>query len=265
MTKTQLLKPYENDTELRLLLSKVLDKKWKTQTKDVPTHTAFLTPRERSEVEELLQKASYSPHLFFGGCLGVERSICAFLPSWLEEEMWFEEDMCPLCVVEVSVPSMATLGHRDYLGALMGVGLTREKFGDIMPNEHGAQVILLKEVLPIVLTQWDSVGKHPITVTEIPLSQVELPEQSLKQKVGTVASLRLDSVLSVGFSIQRSKAVQLIEAGKVLRNDRLCEKANQSVQELDRFSCRGLGKFVLKQVKGTSRKGRVILEIDCYQ
>ncbi len=263
-TKAQLLKPYEKDKELRILLSKALDRQADSQRKDVPAHTGFLTLNEREALRKTLALIESRNHVFYGGFLDAERVICVFLPSWMEEVNW-EEEQSFLCAVEISVPQMAKLRHSDYLGALIGIGLTRDKFGDILLNEHGATLLLLKEVLPIVLSQWESVGRYPIQVHEIALFQADGSVKTCKQKVGTVASLRLDSVLSQGFSIGRNQAVELIEAGKVLRNDQLCEKVNQTVREGDRFSCRGMGKFVLTNVKGTSRKGRVILEMDCYQ
>ena len=81
-----------------------------------------------------------------------KRQLWAFLPDWLEEETWQQGEECPLCALEVETPLGAGLTHRDYLGSLMGLGLTREKLGDILLSQQGAQVVVLREVLPILLS-----------------------------------------------------------------------------------------------------------------
>lgn len=83
-----------------------------------------------------------------GGYPDAERRLWAFLPDWLEEETWQQGEECPLCALEVETPPGAGLTHRDYLGSLMGLGLTREKLGDILLSQQGAQVVVLREMLP---------------------------------------------------------------------------------------------------------------------
>lgn len=109
---------------------------------------------------------------FSGRLPDAERRLWAFLPDWLEEETWQQGEECPLCALEVETPPGAGLTHRDYLGSLMGLGLTREKLGDILLSQQGAQVVVLREVLPILLSQWEKVGRYPVRLTPIPLAQL---------------------------------------------------------------------------------------------
>lgn len=105
----------------------------------------------------------------------------------------------------METPPGAGLTHRDYLGSLMGLGLTREKLGDILLSQQGAQVVVLREVLPILLSQWEKVGRYPVRLTPIPLAQLRPVPGERKQIRATVASPRLDAVAAAGFSIPRSR------------------------------------------------------------
>ena len=80
----------------------------------------------------------------------------------------------------------------------------------------------------------------------------------------TVAALRLDAVLAAGFSTSRSKAADFISAGRVSINHRECMKGDRAVNEGDVLTCRGLGKCVVKEVLGASRKGRIMLVLERY-
>ena len=85
--------------------------------------------------------------------------------------------------------------YKDYLGSLMGLGITREKIGDILIGETGAQVIVLRETLPILLAQWEKAGRYPVTLTPLPLDQLAPTPGETKEVRATVASVRLDTVV----------------------------------------------------------------------
>ena len=143
----------------------------------------------------------------------------------------------------------------DILGGLMGLGLTREKLGDILLPQPGiCQVIALREALPILLSQWDSAGRWRLKLREIPLDQLSPSPAQVKTIRDTVATLRLDAVVAAGF----------ISAGRVAVNHRECLKADKPVAEGDTLTCRGLGKCVLTQVLGESRKGRIMVVLERY-
>ena len=164
----------------------------------------------------------------------------------------------------METPPGAGLTHRDYLGSLMGLGLPREKLGDILLSQQGAQVVVLREVLPILLSLWEKVGRYPVRLTPIPLAQLRPVPGERKQIRATVASPRLDAVAAAGFSIPRSRAAELIRGGRVMVNHRPCGKADKAVEAGDVLTCRGLGKCVLREIGGTSKRGRTILELERY-
>jgi RNA-binding protein YlmH len=265
MTKTQLLQPYSSDPELRLLMAKLLDKRAITETRDLPAFCGFLSPQEQGYAEGLLRKLPPIQTIFFGGFVGAERQICAFLPTWMNQEDWLGEHQCPVCALEALVPAMSDLSHRDYLGSLMALGISREKFGDILRLEHGCRLLLLQDALPFVCSQWEKVGRYPLKLSKLPLSQIVPEPPKLRKIRDTVASLRLDGVVAAGFSVSRSRAAELIAAGRVMRNHRLCDKSNRMVEAGDMISCRGMGKFSLTSTDGKSKKGRIMIELERYE
>ena len=197
-----------------------------------------------------------------GGYEGAERTLMAFLPDWQEEEDWDPSEA--LAAVEAAYPKNAALTHRDILGAVMGIGITREKVGDILLSEQKAQILLLRETLPILLSQLSQAGRYPLKCREIGLEELEVTPPEVRTIRDTVATLRLDAVAASGFSIGRSKAAALIQSGRLHLNHRECLKPDKLVVEGDVLTCRGLGKCVVKEVLGESRKGRVMLLIERY-
>lgn len=264
MNKTQLLDKFAADSDSRLLLARVLDQQARGQQRGIPTHTGFLSPAQQAQSADLLMAAAPGQGILSGGYPDAERKLWAFLPDWLEEDMWLLDEDCPLQALAVTIPAGTSLTHRDYLGSLMGLGLTREKIGDILLTPTGAQIVVLGEVVPILLSQWEKAGRYPVSLTRLPLDQLTPTPGEIKTVRATVASPRLDAVLSAGFSIPRSRAADLIRAGRVMINHRPCDKADKTVQEGDTLTCRGLGKCVLQEIGGTSKRGRTILALDRY-
>ena len=264
MNKTELLNKFSRDGEERTVLARVLDRMERTQSRAIPCATHFLSPAQRAAAEPLLAACGHPKHLFFGGYEGAERTVCAFLPDWQEGEDWTADEDNPVGAVEAAFPRDTELSHRDILGGLMGIGLTREKVGDILVLEDRAQIVALKEAIPIILSQFDQAGRARLRLREIPLTALSPAPAQVKTVKDTVATLRLDAVVSSGFSIARGKAADFIGAGRVSVNHRECTKTDKTLAEGDVIGCRGLGKCVLKTVGGQSRKGRIIIEIERY-
>ncbi|MCI8422568.1 MAG: RNA-binding protein [Lawsonibacter sp.] len=265
MTKKELLDRCARTGEERVLLARVLDKLEQAQGRGIPAHTPFLSPGEQAAVADLLAAWGNAKCIFWGGYSDAERSVCLFLPDWQEAEDALQDPEGPLAAAEAVFPLGAEPGHRDILGALMGLGLTREKLGDILlPEPDRCQVVLLRETLPILLSQWESAGRWHVSPRAIPLN--ELAPRPLQGRVlrDTVASPRLDAVLAAGFSLPRSKAAAYIAAGRVAVNHRECLKGDKLVEEGDVLTCRGLGKCILREMPGQSKKGRTMLVLERF-
>ena len=265
MTKKELLDRFAHGGEERVLLARALDKLELAQNRGVPAHTPFLSPGEQASLAALLAAWGHPRHLFWGGYPDAERRVCAFLPDWQEEDGLLSDPEGPLAALEAKFPAGAALGHRDILGALMGLGITREKVGDILlPGPGACQVVVLRDALPILLSQWEGAGRWKVSLEAIPLDRLAPKPAQVKTIRDTVATPRLDAVLAAGFSLSRSKAAGYISAGKVAVNHRECLKSDKLVEEGDVLTCRGLGKCVVKEVPGQSKKGRTMLVLERY-
>ena len=115
-----------------MLLARALDKLELARQRNIPACTGFLSPQERASVENLLNTCGHPRHLFFGGYEGAERTVCAFLPDWQEAEDWQGDgESCPVRALRCTWSGGQKLTHRDFLGSILGLGLDREKVGDL--------------------------------------------------------------------------------------------------------------------------------------
>lgn len=263
MNKTELLNKFSKDPEERIVLARALDQLDRAQNRSIPCATQFLSPAQRAALEPLLAACGHPKHLFHGGYEGAERTVCVFLPDWQEAEDWDAAD--ELSAIECAYPPTgADLTHRDLLGGLMGIGLTRERVGDILVGESAAQIVCLRDAAPIILSQFGQAGRYRLRLREIPLSALAPAPAEVKLIHDTVSTLRLDAVLSCGFSLARGKAADAVTGGRVSLNHRECLKPDKPVGEGDVLTCRGLGKCVVKEVPGQTKKGRTVLVIERY-
>ena len=247
--------------EDRLLLAKLWDKIQSGIRRCIMANTCFLSPREQEMARYLF---GAEPGLtFFGGYDEAERKMLVFLPEYLEEENLYEEDS-PLVCLRASFFEADALSHRDFLGALMGAGIARETVGDICVGKGYCDFFVTAEIAPYIEQNFFSAGRTKLRLSRIPLQDAHIPEPEIKEIKDTVASLRLDSVISSGFRIGRSLAAQYISAGKAAIDGLPCEKPDKPVSEGMRISVRGLGKIKLASVNGKTKKDRISVVIHRY-
>ena len=260
MEKSKLFDKAASTPEERVFCARVLDKLEQARTRNSVTATGFLSPQEQARAEALLHTAGVrSGYCFDGGFAEAERKRLRFAPDWMDEELLrTEEDIsCLYCrFYEGDV-----LSHRDFLGSLLALGLTREKLGDILVGAGEAQILTDTAVLPFLLREYGSAGRTKLRVSERMLSELKPPEIKTRAIHDTVMSLRLDSVCAVGFSVSRARAAEWIHAGKVEVNHLPCDKNDRQLAEGDTVSARGCGKFRLETVGGESKKGRIIITV----
>ena len=259
MDKRELLNRIASSEDERLLAGRIWDKWEQCQRRNVPAVTGFLSPQEQALAKRLLHAMGVSSgYLFWGGYDGAERRQLHFLPDWQEEA----EDTVRL--LRCSFYEEGALTHRDFLGSLMGLGLTREKIGDILVTEHSADVLVGSSVSDFLLTDWTAAGRIRLRVTPQELHCLHIPRQQTKEICDTVPSLRLDYMVAAGFSTSRVKAAQAIAAGRVQVNWTTCQKSDAAVSEGDVLSVRGLGKCRLERVGNVTKKGRVWVTLQRY-
>lgn len=149
------------------------------------------------------------------------------------------------------------LSHRDVLGSLMGLGIDRSRFGDIIMHDDGAVILAEAALLQYLKQNFLKIAMVHVTVEEIPLSDIAPKEEKIKEIKTTVASLRLDAIASSGFGISRTKAAEAIKGERVQLNWQPAKSPSQEVREGDVISLRGKGRMELAEITGTSRKGRI--------
>ena len=260
MEKRELLDRAAADAQERLLLGRVWDKYDQCRRRNIPVCTEFLSPQEQAAAERLLHMlGAEESYLLWGGSDGAERRQIHFLPDWQSEP-----DAQAIRCLRCTFYEAGKLTHRDFLGSLMGLGLTREKIGDILVSEQSADVLVSASVADHLLREWDAAGRTALRVAEIDPSELSVPVQQTKILRDTVSSLRLDSVLSVGFSTSRGKAAEAVETGRVQVNWADCQKPDRLLRQGDVISVRGAGKCRLTEVGGTTKKGRVFITVERY-
>ncbi|MBP7174963.1 MAG: RNA-binding protein [Thermoclostridium sp.] len=264
MYKNELVEKYAQNPEDQLVLARVLDKMDETARKKTLTCTHFLNENQAALAELLVKAQGNAPHCFFGGYEGALRTVVMFFPDYIEPAAPTDEAANPLAVLRCSFSKVNTPSHRDFLGALMGLGVKRETVGDILVREGSCDIIVLKEILPFLTSNFEAAGRTRLTNTVIAMDQIQVPEAEFKLLKDTIASSRLDNAVSAGFSTSREKASEAIKAGKVFLNHMVCTKADKPVNEGDMISVRGMGKFELQQVGALTKKGRLPIVIKKY-
>ena len=260
MDRRELLDRAAHSPEERLLLSRVWDKWEQCRTRSIPTATGFLSPQEQAAAQHLLNALGCREGYVLWGCDdGAERKRLLFLPEWMAEP-----DGAEIAAVRAVCRSGGDLTHRDFLGSLMALGLTRGKIGDILVVLGGCQVLLDPSMTDFLVQSWDSAGHERLTVTPLALSALAAPQAAVKEIRDTVSSLRLDNVLAAGFSLSRGKAAEAVEKGSVQVNYVTCVKPDKPVAAGDTITCRGLGKCVLDSVGAPTKKGRLPVAIRRY-
>ena len=190
-----------------------------------------------------------------------ERTVCFFLPEYLDPEAFDASEY--LCAIRLTA-HFGTPGHRDYLGALLGMGIGREWLGDIWVAENVAYVFCLPSVQRHLLSI-EKVGRCGVTAEALPPASVPAPERKRRQKSFSVQTLRLDAVVGGMFNLSRTEAARQISAGNVSVNYQESLKTDFAVKDGDIVSLRGAGKGRITGTGGTSRKGRLFVSAEIYQ
>ena len=247
--------------EDRLLLAKLWDKINAGMRRNISAATCFLSPREL-ELSRYLFGDADGLHTF-GGFEGAERQMLIYVPEYMELDTLLDED-APLCCLRATFFEEDILSHRDFLGALMGAGIGRETVGDICVGKGYCDFFVTAEIAPYILQSFTSAGRTKLSISQIPLTEANIPEPEVKEIKDTLASLRLDSVISSGFRIGRSLAAQYVSAGKAAIDGLPCEKPDKAVAEGAKISVRGLGKIKLASIGNRTKKDRISVVIHRY-
>ena len=222
--------------------------------------TGFLSPAEQYEIQSLLGHIDCKL-VFSGGTEGRERRAAFFLPEYMEEDELELSDY--ICAMELRA-YFGSPGHRDYMGALLGMGIGREWLGDIQVEEDRSFVFCMQSVLNHLLSIEKS-GRYTVKARQIELREVPQRHVETEDVSFTVMSLRLDAVAAGLFRLSRTEAAKQIAAGNLSLNYSPCLKTDCMVKEGDIISLKGRGKGKINGTGGTSRKGRLFVYGEIYK
>jgi RNA-binding protein YlmH len=226
------------------------------------TNTPFLTPAEQYGIHSWAQRFPPDCRIVFdGGRPECERRAAFFLPYYLEAEDFDASEY--IRAIKVTA-GFGMPGHRDYMGAALGLGVKREWLGDIWVIESEAFIFCMPSVEEHLLLNLDKVGRFGVKTGKIALADVPVPERKVIKVAFTVMSMRLDAVAAGMFSVSRTEAARLVEEGRVSLNYAECLRTDAGVKEGDVISVRGFGKGEITAMGGTSRRGRQFVNAEIY-
>lgn len=250
-----------SDGEEKIWVASLLDKAQKALDTHSFVLTDFCDPAQQELAIRVLQQIDDLTYLFSGGYPSAERKRIIILPSYYLAEVG-EEGISAL-QVEGNF-KYCTVSHRDYLGAILGLGIKREKIGDLLITDSFCQVIVAQEIKDYIIMHLDKVNKAGVKVREIDVDQLQFKPDKVKEIKTTVASLRLDAVASSGFGVSRSKMAKEIGAELVKVNWKVINNAAYTVKPDDVISIRGKGRVMIEEIKGETKKGRIALILKRY-
>ena len=247
LPKEDLLKGVENrDSVIRVIdQAEQAIKTWEVVMTD------FYSPPEIAEIQRSFGRLTDVQMVAWGGYPQAERQRLAIARSEL-----------PLDVEQVEVVALNIAGnflfdpasHRDFLGAILGTGIVREKVGDIIVlGERGAQAIVVTDLVEFFQASLTQVRSVPVKVQPLPLSELKIREPKKKELTTVEASMRLDAIASAGFGMSRSKMADLISSGDVRVNWKDISSTSYMVKPGDLIAIRGKGRVEVGEMMVTKK------------
>ena len=266
MNKQDLLKDYRKQED-KICLSQVLDKIEFMKAREKIEYTDFLDMYQISLVENFLKKIKFENYKLYGGYEDAERKILIIYPEKYNDNMLEKNYPKILKVVRVTLgeEEQGKYSHRNYLGGIVKLGLKREKVGDILVADVGADIIAMEEFSEILKKELPSLTRFENSKVEIiDLKDLRKKEISIEDVKIIVPSLRLDNIVSDLARTSRSKAAQIIAQERVFVNGQNETKLSKQIKLHDVITIRGKGRFVIKEFDGTTRSGRTVIVVQKY-
>lgn len=244
---------YASGEDEKILLAKAYDSYVFFEKTGREKFSGFMSPSDRALIESAFRKAL--PLTFFGGYGEAERTIFSF--GEVEHEAF------PISVL-LAEGNFRDISHRDFLGSLMSLGITRENVGDIVKKDDCCYIFVLNSMAEYIRENLSSVKWERLKNSLLPFGDVTV-EKEFEIVKKSVASLRADAVIAAVFNLSRSDAAESIRRGGVNLNHRPLDSLDKKLSEGDTLSLRGRGKAELSALGDYSKKGRLFIEIKKYK
>lgn len=226
---------------------------WINQANDQyrPVITSFLNPRQRYIATTLVNRIDTVKMSVAGGRENAEMQRLLFYPDYYEPST----DDFSLAFLEIIYPEkFAELHHRQIMGTLIGEGLERNAFGDILTDGEKWQLVTTRQMAEFIKNRINHLGKIKVKWKDIPKEQLVIEKDDWETITTTVSSFRLDAIISAAYNYSRNRTKQIIERGLVQLNWQLMERPDYTVEEHDILSVRHLGRIRIEEIGDTTRK-----------
>lgn len=241
-----------NDSEKQIKMRRVLDKIEIVLSSHIPQTTDFLDPFEIHLSQSILNRFSDVKYKIYGGYEKAERRIIIIYPDYYDSHKL----SAGVSALKISNAD-EKLNHKDYLGAILSLGIIREKTGDILIHNDFAFLIVKEEIEDFILYNLDKVRNKNIDLMKINFSDIIEPEIDYKETTKFLKSLRLDSALSAAYNLSRKDSMQIIKSNNVKVNWQPIDKGSYEIKKGDVISARGYGRAILQDIAGYSKSGRI--------
>ena len=222
--------------------------------------SAFLTERESGLAERFCAYSGFHGFMLWGGYDGAQRVMAGFFPDYAE----LSADEFPLERVFIGGRMTGSLSHRDYLGSVLALGLERSMTGDIVITDGGAYAVMTDTAAQLCVNELSKIGRTGVRCRICGDDEVIERHDEFESISATVASLRLDCVVSAASRLSREKAAQLIRSGMVSVRHVCVNDISHTLAEGDVLSIRGHGRYILRKIGDKTKKDRVHILIDRY-
>ena len=266
MNKQLILNKYSKPED-KLLISKMLDKAENSISKNKIQYTDFLDLYQQQLLSKILKQEKIENYKITGGIESSERNIILFYPEKLKTIVNDSKKILPIICIRIKLPKEMynKYNHRDYLGGLLKLGIKREKIGDILVFEDGADILILEEISKFITNNINALtrfGKSNIEVIE--LQDIREKKINTKEIQIIIPSLRIDAVVAELAKTSRGKAEELLEQGRIFLNYEEIQKTTKQIKENDILTIRGKGKFIIGKQEGTTKNGRIKIAVQQF-
>lgn len=253
----------ESEKEVQQLKNRLRELADKSFQQNMFTFTGFLGLSEQNTFWQMEPELKHAGYSLCGGSGNTDRQIIRFGSA---EELGYEVPF-PIVCIHIR-PLMAKfadkLSHRDFLGALMNLGIERSTIGDIKVGDREAYLFCLASIADYICENLEQI-KHTHVACSITEDYEEIPEEEPRICSVQVSSVRVDAVISKVYNKSRSECLELFRGGKVFINGRLCENNSRLLKSGETVNARGYGKFILQGELRETRKGKLSIEVAVYR
>ncbi len=252
-----------SEKELAQLQKRLKELADKSYRQNVFTFSSFLGMAELDVYYRMEKDLLFSHPALFGGDEEAERKVVRFGSP---EELGYEEEY-PISCIHVkpsAVKFSDDFSHRDFLGALMNLGIERDCIGDIRVGDREGYLYCLSSMAEFICENLVQI-KHTHVGCEVTGRMDTAKRDEPKSVEVQVSSLRIDGCLSKVYHISRAESIALFRGGKVYVDGRLAENNSRMWKPGEVVNVRGFGKLVFKEVKYETKKGKICLAMDMYR